>query len=63
MNRVCKVYKVHKVHKVHRVLRTVFNGSISCRGQSAPQGSMDFIDLMDFTDLIDSNRQPAQLTI
>ena len=36
-----RVRKVYKVHKVTGVLRTMFNGSESCRRQSAPQGSIE----------------------
>ena len=51
MERVYKVHKVYKVYKVTGVLRTVFNGSLRYRGQSAPQGSiyfMNFINLINF---------------
>ena len=52
---IYKVHKVHKVYKVTGVLRTAFNGSPSCRQQSAPQGSINlinFINLMNFTNFI-----------
>ena len=53
MRNESKVHKVRKVHKVMGVLRTVFIGSLSCREQSAPQGSTDLMNFIDFTDFID----------
>ena len=52
MERGLKVYKVYKVHKVTGVLRTMFIGSSSCRGQSAPQGSINLMNFINFINLI-----------
>ena len=54
MERGLKVYKVYKVHKVTGVLRTVFNGSFCCRGQSAPRGAKNLMNFMNLINLMNS---------